>query len=40
MTALHALDKSILERREAFGALPQPTWVEGLEEELEHISDY
>ncbi|MEE1737994.1 hypothetical protein PUR49_16000 [Streptomyces sp. BE147] len=40
VTALHALGRSILEHREAFDALPQPTWVEGLEEELERISNY
>ncbi|MEI5098611.1 hypothetical protein RB200_07975 [Streptomyces sp. PmtG] len=39
VTAFHALGESILERREAFDALPQPTWVEGLEAELERISD-
>ncbi|MFF4699858.1 hypothetical protein [Streptomyces chattanoogensis] len=40
VTALHALGQSILEHREAFDALPQPAWVEGLEEELERVNDY
>lgn len=40
VTALHALGQSILERREAFDALPTPAWAEGLEEELERISHY
>ncbi|WPO72383.1 hypothetical protein [Streptomyces sp. KN37] len=40
VTALHALGQAVLERREAFDAMPQPTWVEGLEEELERVNDY
>lgn len=40
VTALHALGRSILEHREAFDALPQPAWAEGLEEELVRISYY
>ncbi|MFC7308458.1 hypothetical protein ACFQVC_30090 [Streptomyces monticola] len=40
VTAFHALGQSILEHRQAFDALPQPTWVEGLEEELERANDY
>lgn len=39
VTALHALGQSIIEHREAFDALPPPTWVEGLEEELERVND-
>lgn len=40
VTALHALGQSILEHREAFDVMPRPTWVEGLEEELERIGNY
>ncbi|MFC9232574.1 hypothetical protein ACFTZI_27005 [Streptomyces decoyicus] len=40
VTAFHALGQSILEHREAFDALPQPTWVQGLEEELERVNDH
>ncbi|MFF7262184.1 hypothetical protein ACFZCL_18125 [Streptomyces sp. NPDC008159] len=40
VTALHALAQSVLEHREAFDALPQPEWVDGLEEELERINDW
>ncbi|WP_339155839.1 hypothetical protein [Actinomadura luteofluorescens] len=40
VTAIHALGQSVLEQREAFDALPQPTWVEGLEDELERLSNY
>ncbi|GAA3961715.1 hypothetical protein GCM10023085_50180 [Actinomadura viridis] len=40
VTAIHALGQSVLEHREAFDALPQPTWVEGLEDELERLSNY
>ncbi|MEV6046451.1 hypothetical protein [Streptomyces xanthochromogenes] len=40
VTALHALGRLILVHREAFDALPQPMWVEGLEEELERVNDY
>ncbi|AKG43869.1 N-6 DNA methylase [Streptomyces xiamenensis] len=40
VSALHGLGKAILTCRAAFDALPAPTWAEGLEAELEHISDY
>lgn len=36
---LHALGRAIVERREAFDALPPPAWVEGLAGELEHVDD-
>jgi hypothetical protein len=39
VTAFHTLGQSILQRREAFDALPQPSWVDGLEEELGRIAD-
>ncbi|WP_413101962.1 hypothetical protein [Streptomyces sp. Inha503] len=40
VTALHALGQAIVEHREAFDSLPDPTWVEGLDEALEHVDDY
>jgi hypothetical protein len=40
VTALHALGQAIIKHREAFDGLPDPTWVEGLAEELEHVDDY
>ena len=39
VTALHALGQAIVERREAFDALPDPTWVEGLAEQLERADN-
>lgn len=40
VSAMHALGKLILEQRDAFDALPEPKWVDGLTEQLERINDY
>jgi hypothetical protein len=40
VSALHDLGQAVLGCREAFDALPAPAWAEGLEEELERVSEY
>ncbi|MCX4664738.1 hypothetical protein OG711_21645 [Streptomyces uncialis] len=40
VSSMHTLGQLILEQREAFDALPEPKWVDGLAEQLERINDY
>ncbi|AYV28984.1 hypothetical protein EES41_19935 [Streptomyces sp. ADI95-16] len=40
VSAMHVLGQLILEQRDAFDALPEPKWVDGLAEQLERIDDY